>query len=147
LPYLSPSGDRRCQVKHRLKEDRQGPAMLPEREEMTRSTLFDRLNQELTEFGKKAQAALDEGKLQIELLRYRRKQDKVARDLGMLIHRRERGGEIEARRVDALLVRLDDLAKDIARLEGQIAEARGQRAAAEQPPTQTAEPPVPTPTP
>ena len=36
---------------------------------MTRSTLFDRLNQELSEFGKKAQAALDEGKLQIELLR------------------------------------------------------------------------------
>ncbi len=49
---------------------------------MTRSTLFDRLNQELEEFGKKAQAALDEGKLQIELLRYRRKQDNAARDLG-----------------------------------------------------------------
>ena len=32
---------------------------------MTRSTLFDRLNQELEAFGKKAQAALDEGKLQI----------------------------------------------------------------------------------
>ena len=76
---------------------------------MTRSTLFDRLNQELSEFGKKAQAALDEGKLQIELLRYRRKQDKIARDLGMLIHRRERGGEVEARRVDALLMRLDDM--------------------------------------
>ena len=32
---------------------------------MTRSTLFDRLNQELSEFGKKAQAALDEGKLHL----------------------------------------------------------------------------------
>ena len=42
---------------------------------MTRSTLFDRLNQELEAFGKKAQAALDEGKLQIELLRLRRRQD------------------------------------------------------------------------
>ena len=115
---------------------------------MTRSTLFDRLNQELSEFGKKAQAALDEGKLQIELLRYRRKQDKIARDLGMLIHRRERGGEVEARRVDALLMRLDDLAKDIARLEEQIAEARRQRAAAaQQPPSQPAQPPVPTATP
>ena len=51
---------------------------------MTKSTLFDRLNQELSEFGKKAQAALDEGKLQIELLRYRRKQDNAARDLGLL---------------------------------------------------------------
>ncbi len=96
---------------------------------MTKSTLFDRLNQELSEIGKKAQAALDEGKLQIELLRYRRKQDNAARDLGLLIHRRERGGEVEPRRMDALLLRLDDLEKEIGRLEGQIAEARRQRAA------------------
>ena len=113
---------------------------------MTRSTLFDRLNQELSEFGKKAQAALDEGKLQIELLRYRRKQDSTARDLGLLMHRRERGGEAEQRRVDALLLRLDDLEKEIGRLDGQIAEARRQRAAA-QPATQPVEHPVPTPTP
>jgi predicted nucleic acid-binding Zn-ribbon protein len=113
---------------------------------MTRSTLFDRLNQELTEFGKKAQAALDEGKLQIELLRYRRKQDNVARDLGLLVHRRERGGDAEPRRMDALLLRLDDLEKDIARLEGQIAEARHQRAAA-QPATEPVEPSTPAPTP
>lgn len=117
---------------------------------MTRSTLFDRLNQELSEFGKKAQAALDEGKLQIELLRYRRKQDSAARDLGLLIHRRERGGEVEQRRVDALLLRLDDLEKEIARLEGQVAEARRQRAAAQpgtQPATQPVEQPIPTSTP
>ena len=91
---------------------------------MTRSALFDRLNQELEAFGKKAQAALDEGKLQIELLRLRRKQDHAARDLGLLIHRRERGGEAEPRRVDALLLRLDDLAIEIARLEGHVAVAR-----------------------
>ena len=59
---------------------------------MTKSTLFDRLNQELEAFGKKAQAALDEGKLQIELLRFRRRLDGTARDLGLLVHRRERGG-------------------------------------------------------
>ena len=113
---------------------------------MTRSTLFDRLNQELSEFGKRAQAALDEGKLQIELLRYRRKQDNAARDLGLLVHRRERGGDAEPRRMDALLLRLDDLQRDIARLEGQIAEARRHRAAAE-PATPPVEPPVPAPTP
>ena len=114
---------------------------------MTRSTLFDRLNQELTEFGKKAQAALDEGKLQIELLRCRRKQDNVARDLGLLIHRRERGGDIEARRVDALHLRLDDLEKEISRLESQIAEARQQRAAAQPTGEPIQHPPVPTSTP
>jgi 50S ribosomal subunit-associated GTPase HflX len=91
---------------------------------MTRSTLFDRLNQELEAFGKKAQAALDEGKLQIELLRLRRRLDRAARDLGLLVHRRERGGETDSRRFDALLLRLDDFQADIARLEKQIAEAR-----------------------
>jgi hypothetical protein len=91
---------------------------------MTKSTLFDRLNQELEAFGKKAQAALDEGKLQIELLRLRRRLDSAARDLGLLVHRRERGGETEARRFDALMLRLDDLQADVARLERQIAESR-----------------------
>lgn len=91
---------------------------------MTKSTLFDRLNQELEAFGKKAQAALDEGKLQIELLRLRRRLDGAARDLGLLVHRRERGGETEPRRFDALMLRLDDLQAEVARLEKQIAEAR-----------------------
>ena len=111
---------------------------------MTKSTLFDRLNQELSEFGKKAQSALDEGKLQIELLRYRRKQDNAARDLGLLIHRRERGGEFDQRRMDSLLLRLDDLDKEIGRLEGQIAEARRQRGTSSVVvPEAPAEPPVP----
>jgi hypothetical protein len=91
---------------------------------MTRSTLFDRLNQELEAFGKKAQAALDEGKLQIELLRIRRRRDNAARDLGLLVHRRERGGQIEPARIDALMLRIDDLQADIARLERQIGESR-----------------------
>jgi predicted RNase H-like nuclease (RuvC/YqgF family) len=96
---------------------------------MSKSTLLDRLNHELENIGRKAQAALDEGKLQIELLRLRRKQDHAARDLGLLVHRRERGGETEPRRVDALLLRLDDLASEIERLERQIVEARRQRTA------------------
>jgi hypothetical protein len=91
---------------------------------MTRSTLFDRLNQELEAFGKKAQAALDEGKLQIELLRVKRRRDNAARDLGFLTHARERGQEIDSRRFDALLVRLDDLQGQISRLERQASEAR-----------------------
>ena len=109
---------------------------------MTKSTLFDRLNQELEAFGKKAQAALDEGKLQIELLRARKRRDSAARDLGMLVFRRERGGEVEVRRIDALLLRLDDLEADLARLDQQIAEARRQRPAAAQPAATPAEPPA-----
>ena len=93
---------------------------------MTRSTLLDRLNHELEAFGRKAQAALDEGKLQIELLRLRRRRDNAARDLGTLVHRRERGKDAEPRRIDGLLARLDDLEAEIGRLELQI-EARRSR--------------------
>jgi hypothetical protein len=114
---------------------------------MTKSTLFDRLNQELSEFGKKAQAALDEGKLQIELLRFRRKQDSAARDLGLLVHRRERGTDVEPRRFDALLLRLDDLEKEIARLEGLVAEAKRQRRTADPATSPAADPNVPAPMP
>lgn len=110
---------------------------------MTRSTIFDRLNHELEAFGRKAQSALDEGKLQIELLRLRRRQDNAARDLGLLIHSRERGAEAEPRRIDALLLRLDDLERDIARLERQIAETRQQRAVAGPAPLQPSAPAPP----
>jgi hypothetical protein len=99
--------------------------------------IMDRLNRELESFGRRAQAALDEGKLQIELLRFRRQQDSVARDLGLLVHRRERGSEVEQRRFDAMLLKLDDLEADIARLEGEIAarrRARSERDAAPEPP-------------
>ena len=101
---------------------------------MSRSTLFDRLNHELEAFGKKAQAALDEGKLQVELLRARKRRDSAARDLGMLIFRKERGGEVEVRRIDALLLRLDDLDAVVGRIERQITEAKAQRPAASTPP-------------
>jgi hypothetical protein len=99
---------------------------------MSKSTLFDRLNQELEAFGKKAQAALDEGKIQIELLRVKRQRDNAARDLGLMLYKKERGGEVEARRVDAIMLRLDDLGLEIARLEGQVAEAKAQRSQGEE---------------
>jgi outer membrane murein-binding lipoprotein Lpp len=93
--------------------------------QVSRSTLFDRLNQELEAFGKKAQAALDEGKLQIELLRIRRRRDNAARDLGMLVYRRDRGQQIEAARVEAIMSRIDELQAEIERLERQVAASRG----------------------
>ena len=91
---------------------------------MTRSTIFDRLNHELEAFGKKAQAALDEGKLQIELLRVRRRRDNAARDFGLLVHQRERGQSVEQRRIDGLMTRLDELKAEISRLEQQVESRR-----------------------
>ncbi|HEX5385921.1 MAG TPA: hypothetical protein VFW66_04405 [Gemmatimonadales bacterium] len=99
--------------------------------------LIDRLNRELETFGRKAHAAFDEGKLQLELLRLRRQQDTAARDLGLLTHRRERGGQVDVRRVDSLLFRLDDLEARIGQLETEIAgrrRARRERATASEVP-------------
>ena len=84
------------------------------------SSLFDRLNQELEAFGKRAQAALDEGKSQIELMRVKRQRDLLARELGLFVYRRERGGESDPARFDALLVRFDDLEKQITALEQEV---------------------------
>ena len=90
------------------------------------SSIFDRLNQEIEQFGKKAQAALDEGKLQIERLRVKRQQDDAARDLGRIIHRRERGQTVDALEVDAFLVRLDSLEETLARIDREIAADKGE---------------------
>ena len=104
-------------------------------------TLFDKLNQELETFGRRAQAAMDEGKLQIELMRVRRQRDNAARDLGLLTYRRERGTDVEDRRVEALMLKLDDLEEEITRLKRQLAAARGETVSVSD------EPPPPPPAP
>jgi hypothetical protein len=88
--------------------------------------ILDRLNKELETFGRKAQAALDEGKLQLERLRLRREQDEAARQLGRLYHSKERGGQVDPLELDAYLVKLDNLATSIARVEREIAAAKGE---------------------
>ena len=88
------------------------------------STIIDRLNHELETIGRRAQAAIDEGKVQIELMRVRRQRDAAARELGLYVHRKERQGDVEQARIDASLLKLDDLEREIANLERQLAAAR-----------------------
>lgn len=99
------------------------------------STILERLNHEFESLGKRAQAALDEGRLQFELMRVRRQRDTAARELGFLVHRKERQGEVEQARIDAQHLKLDDLDQEIAALERQIAAARAEcNSVAESPP-------------
>lgn len=79
------------------------------------SSLMDRLQRELEQLGKNAQEALEEGKVRVRVLRLERQRDNAARDLGMLTWRKERGGDVDARRIESLLFRLDDLEAEIAR--------------------------------
>lgn len=83
-------------------------------------TILERLNRELEQIGRRAQAALDEGKLQLELLRLRRQRDNACADLGRLVYKRDRGGDVEPARVDALMLRLDDLEAAIDKVEAQM---------------------------
>jgi len=89
-------------------------------------TIFERLNQEIEQFGRKAQAAIEEGRFQIELIRLRRQRNDVATDLGRLVHKRERGGEVEAARIEALLLRMDDLEAAIEKVEKQMGSIRAE---------------------
>lgn len=105
------------------------------------STLFDRLNQELEAFGKRAQAALDGGKSQIELLRVKRQRENAARDLGLLIYQRDRGKETDSARIDALMLRLDDLEGQIAALEREVSTAHDETCGPAAEPMAEASPP------
>ena len=90
------------------------------------SGILTRLNQELETFGRKAQAALDEGKLQLEKLRLRREHDEAARKLGQLYHKQARGHAVDPLELDAYLVKLDNLETAITRVERELASAKGE---------------------
>ena len=85
------------------------------------SSLMDRLQKELEQLGKNAQVALVEGKTRVRVLRLERQRDNAARDLGLLTWRKERGGEVDARRIESLLFRLDDLDVEITRARTEMA--------------------------
>jgi hypothetical protein len=97
------------------------------------TNLFDKLNKELEDFGKKAQSAFDEGRVRLDLMRLRRKQENTARDLGLLYHQKERGGEGDQEPIDAMLTRLDGLKSEIAELEEQIRNAKASATVDEEP--------------
>lgn len=90
------------------------------------ATLFDRLNKELETFGRRAQQALDDGRLQLERFRLLRERDEAARRLGYLVHRRERGGSVDPLEVDAWLVRIDGHDAAIAKVDRELAATKGE---------------------
>ena len=90
------------------------------------SGLIEKLNRELETFGRKAQQAIDTGKLQLEKFRLQRERDEAARRLGYLVHRRERGQQVEATEVDAWMARIDEHDAGITKLERELAAEKGE---------------------
>jgi hypothetical protein len=90
------------------------------------SGIFDKLNNELESFGKKAQQAIDGGRLHLEKFRLQRERDEAARRLGYLVHRRDRGQQVEATEIESWMGRIDEHDAAIAKLEREIASVKAE---------------------
>ena len=83
-------------------------------------SLFDRFAAGLETLGKKANQALDEGKLRVELVRVRRRMDNAARDLGYLTYRQAKGTPAAPDAVEALTRRIAEAEAAAASIEAEI---------------------------
>jgi hypothetical protein len=90
------------------------------------ASIFDKLNSELESIGRKAEKAIDTGRLQIEKFRLQRERDEAAKKLGYLIHQKERGRTIDPLEIDAWLVRIDVLEESIQKVEREMATSKGE---------------------
>lgn len=86
--------------------------------------LLDRLTAGLDKLGEKANQALDEGRLRMDLLRVRRRKDNAARDLGYVVYRQSKGSAPAEGEVESLTRRIAEAEADIERLEARIKEVR-----------------------
>ncbi len=83
-------------------------------------SLMDRVAAGLETLGRKANQALDEGKLRMELMRTRRRMDSAARTLGYLTYRQGKGEPPPQAEVEALSKRIAEGEAEVARLEAEI---------------------------
>ncbi len=88
-------------------------------------SLIDRVAAGLETLGRKANQALDEGTLRMDLLRTRRRLDQAARALGYLTYRQGRGEPAPQAEIEALTRRMADAEAEAARLEAEIAALKG----------------------
>jgi len=87
-------------------------------------SLFDRFAAGLEMLGKKANQALDEGKLRLDLARVRRRMDNAARDLGYLIYRQAKDSLAPPADVEALTRRIAEAESAAARIEVEIEQVK-----------------------
>lgn len=85
---------------------------------------------------RKANHALDEGRLRMELLRVKRRRDNAARDLGYVVYRQSKGTQPAEGEVDALTKRMTDADDALAKVEDDLRKLQqesGQTGSAGQP--------------
>ena len=93
-------------------------------------SLIDRFAAGIETLGMKANQALDEGKLRMELVQVRRRMDKAARDLGYLTYRQSKGTQALPADVEAFTRRIAGGEADAARIESAIEQVKQRSRAA-----------------
>ncbi|MGA2383461.1 MAG: hypothetical protein ABSG61_08500 [Gemmatimonadales bacterium] len=89
-------------------------------------SLMDRFAAGLETLGKKANQALDEGKLRVDLLRTRRRMDSAARDLGYVTYRQAKGQGAPEGEIESLTRRIAEAEAEVGRLQAAIDKLRAE---------------------
>jgi hypothetical protein len=89
-------------------------------------SLMDRIASGLETLGKKANQALDEGKLRLDLLRARRRMDGAARNLGYLTYRLATGQGAPDGEIESLTRRIAEAEAEVARVQAAIDKLRAE---------------------
>ncbi len=88
-------------------------------------SLMDRVAAGLETLGKRANQALDEGKLRVDLLRARRRMDAAARDLGYVTYRQAKGQSAPEGEVESLTRRIAEGEAEVKRIQEEMDKLRG----------------------
>ena len=103
------------------------------------SGIFDRLNAELDQIGDRVRGAFESSKLHLERSRLIGLRSKSAYKLGMLVYKKERGGDVNQAELDALFAQMDDIAAQIAKVDRELDEAAGDAVSVSEQPAPAAE--------
>jgi hypothetical protein len=102
------------------------------------SSIMDRLRDELDELGDRVKNAVESSKLHLERGALLGQRAKTASKLGMLVYRKERGGEVRQAELDPLFAKLDDLAAKIAKVDRELDDLSGETVSVDEKPAPAA---------
>ncbi len=112
------------------------------------SGIFDRLNAEIDQIGDRVRTVFESSKLHLDRSRLIGLRSKSAYKLGMLVFKKERGGEVNQAEIDAVMAKLDDISAKIKEIDRELDEVQGETVSVDEqpaPPAETAEAEVKTP--
>ena len=101
--------------------------------------IFDRLNAEIDQIGDRVRTVFESSKLHLDRSRLVGLRSKAAYKLGMLVYKKERGGEVNQAEIDAVMAQLDDIAAKIAKLDRELDDVHGDTVTVDEQPAPAAE--------